>query len=87
MRVLRFSAAAALLLLASAAGLRAPAPAMSASNELAAKGKSIIMISSELPEILGMSDRILVMHEGRVTGEISDVKNATQEQIMDLAVK
>lgn len=56
-------------------------------NELAAKGKSIIMISSELPEILGMSDRILVMHEGRVTGEITDVKNATQEQIMDLAVK
>lgn len=56
-------------------------------NELAAKGKSIIMISSELPEILGMSDRILVMHEGRVTGEIDDVKNATQEQIMDLAVK
>jgi len=56
-------------------------------NELAAKGKSIIMISSELPEILGMSDRILVLHEGRVTGEIDDVKNATQEQIMDLAVK
>lgn len=56
-------------------------------NELAAKGKSIIMISSELPEILGMSDRILVMHEGRVTGEIDDVSNATQEQIMDLAVK
>ncbi len=56
-------------------------------NNLAAKGKSIIMISSELPEILGMSDRILVMHEGRITGEITDVKNATQEQIMDLAVK
>jgi len=56
-------------------------------NELAAKGKAIIMISSELPEVLGMSDRILVMHEGRVTGEIEDVANATQEQIMDLAVK
>ena len=56
-------------------------------NELAAKGKCIIMISSELPEILGLSDRILVMHEGRITGEISDMKNATQEQIMDLAVK
>lgn len=56
-------------------------------NELAAKGKAIIMISSELPEILGMSDRILVMHDGRISGEISEVESATQEQIMDLAVK
>jgi ribose transport system ATP-binding protein len=55
-------------------------------NELAAKGKSIIMISSELPEVLGMSDRILVMHEGRITGEITDVKAATQEQILEMAV-
>jgi ABC-type sugar transport system ATPase subunit len=55
-------------------------------NALAVAGKAIIMISSELPEILGMSDRILVMHEGRVTGEITDVENATQEQIMHLAV-
>ena len=55
-------------------------------NELAAAGKAIIMISSELPEVLGMSDRILVMHEGRVTGEICDVENATQTQIMELAV-
>ena len=36
-------------------------------NRLAAQGKAILMISSELPEVLGMSDRILVMHEGRVT--------------------
>lgn len=55
-------------------------------NKLAAAGKAIVMISSELPEILGMSDRILVMHNGRVTGTIDDVANATQEQIMDLAV-
>ena len=55
-------------------------------NELAARGKAIIMISSELPEVLGMSDRILVLHEGRVTGEITDVRNATQEQIMGLAI-
>jgi ribose transport system ATP-binding protein len=55
-------------------------------NELAKAGKAIIMISSELPEILGMSDRILVMHEGRVTGEVSDVPNATQEQLMAMAV-
>ncbi len=56
-------------------------------NALAAQGKAILMISSELPEVLGMADRILVMHEGRVTGQITDVKNATQEQIMGLAVK
>ena len=56
-------------------------------NELAARGKAIIMISSELPEILGMSDRILVMHEGRVTGELNDVSNTTQADIMHLAVR
>ena len=55
-------------------------------NDLARQGKAILMISSELPEVLGMSDRILVMHEGRVTGEIADVTSATQEQIMELAV-
>lgn len=54
-------------------------------NELAAAGKAIIMISSELPEVLGMADRILVMHEGRVTGEIADARHATQGQIMELA--
>ena len=53
-------------------------------NELTRNGKSIIMISSELPEILRMSHRIVVMCEGRVTGEI-DYKNATQESIMELA--
>ena len=55
-------------------------------NELAAQGKAILMISSELPEVLGMADRILIMHEGRVTGEIADARLATQEQIMQLAV-
>ena len=55
-------------------------------NELAAAGKAVLMISSELPEVLGMSDRILVMHAGRVTGEIADPAAATQEQIMELAV-
>jgi ABC-type sugar transport system ATPase subunit/ribose/xylose/arabinose/galactoside ABC-type transport system permease subunit len=49
-------------------------------NELAAAGKAILLISSELPEVLGMSDRILVMHAGRVTGEITDVTHATQEK-------
>ena len=55
-------------------------------NRLTEQGKAIIMISSELPEIIGMSDRILVMHEGRVTGEITDVGSVTQEQIMELAI-
>ena len=52
---------------------------------LAEEGKAILMISSELPEILGMSDRIIVMNEGRVTGEIEDCSTATQEDVMKLA--
>ena len=55
-------------------------------NELAAQGKSLLMVSSEMPEVLGMADRILVMHEGRVTGEIKNVRETTQEEIMSLAV-
>ncbi len=54
-------------------------------NKLAAQGVAIIMVSSELPEILGMSDRILVMHEGKCTGIIDNDENATQERIMTLA--
>ncbi|WP_407921130.1 sugar ABC transporter ATP-binding protein [Brevibacillus migulae] len=53
-------------------------------NELAQQGKSIIMISSELPEILRMSHRILVMCEGRITGELTH-ETATQEAIMTYA--
>ena len=53
-------------------------------NELVAQGKSIIMISSELTEILRMSDRIVVMCEGRKTGEL-DISQATQERILALA--
>ena len=53
-------------------------------NRLVAKGKSIIMISSELPEVLGMCDRILVMRSGRITGELS-ANEATQEKIMQYA--
>ena len=56
-------------------------------RELAARGKALLMISSELPEILGMSDRILVMREGRITGEITDVASASQAQILSLAVE
>ena len=53
-------------------------------NELAKQGKSIIMISSELPEILRMSHRVIVMCEGRITGEL-DYGDATQENIMQFA--
>ena len=55
-------------------------------NDLAARGKAIVMISSELPEVLGMSDRILVMRDGRVRGEIRDVASATQEDILGTAL-
>ncbi|WP_009609949.1 sugar ABC transporter ATP-binding protein [Caldanaerobacter subterraneus] len=55
-------------------------------NELTQQGKSIIMISSEMPELLGMADRILVMCEGRVSG-ILNRDEATEEQIMRLASK
>ena len=55
-------------------------------NELLAEGKSIIMISSEMTEVLRMSDRIVVMCEGRKTGEI-DIAEATQENIMDKATR
>jgi methyl-galactoside transport system ATP-binding protein len=54
--------------------------------DLAKRGKSIIMISSEMPELLGMSDRIMVMCEGRLTG-ILDGKEADQEKIMKLATQ
>ena len=55
-------------------------------NELVAEGKSIIMISSEMTEILRMSDRIVVMCEGKKTGEI-DISEATQENIMHAATR
>jgi ribose transport system ATP-binding protein len=55
-------------------------------RSLAEQGKAIVMISSELPEILRMSDRIVVMCEGRITGELSAIE-ATQERIMQLATQ
>ncbi len=55
-------------------------------NRLAAEGKSVIMISSELPEVLGMSDRIYIMNEGRMVGEVSAAE-ATQENIMACILK
>jgi rhamnose transport system ATP-binding protein len=54
-------------------------------SELAANGLGILMISSDLPEILGMSDRIAVMHDGTIVGEL-DRAEATQERVMELAL-
>ena len=53
-------------------------------NDLAARGVAVIMVSSELPEVLGMSDRIMVVHEGHVTG-IIDAATADQAKVMTLA--
>ena len=50
-------------------------------NELAAAGKCVLMISSELPEVLGMSDRIYIMNNGKIVGEMQ-AADATQENIM-----
>ena len=55
-------------------------------NDLAAEGKSILLVSSDLDEVLHMSDRVLVMCEGRLTGEL-DIADATQVKIMELATK
>lgn len=53
-------------------------------NELAERGVPIIMVSSDLPEVLGVSDRIMVMHEGRIAGQLSR-EEASQEKVMQLA--
>jgi ribose transport system ATP-binding protein len=55
-------------------------------NELTEEGAGILMISSDLPEVLGMSDRILVMAGGRITGELSG-EEASQEKVMTLATQ
>ena len=54
-------------------------------NQLTAQGKAVILVSSELPELIGMSDRILMLHEGRVGGEFMRAE-ATQERLMEAAM-
>lgn len=56
-------------------------------NDLAAEGKSIIMITSEMSELLGVSDRIMVMCEGRISGFLNGGAGTTQEDVMDLATR
>ena len=53
-------------------------------NRLVKEGKSIIMISSEMPELIGMSDRIIVMHQGSVSGELTK-EEVSQERILEMA--
>lgn len=55
-------------------------------NQLAKEGMAIIVISSELPEVLGISDRILVMHQGKIKADLVN-RNLTQEQVMEAALK
>jgi ABC-type sugar transport system ATPase subunit len=54
--------------------------------ELVKKGKAILMISSEMPELLGMCDRIIVMHDGRITGDF-DIAEVTQDKLMERAIQ
>ena len=54
--------------------------------DLANRGKTVLMVSSEMPELLGVCDRILVMSGGRLAGEV-DAKTTSQEEIMRLAAK
>ncbi|NMR86012.1 sugar ABC transporter ATP-binding protein, partial [Vibrio parahaemolyticus] len=53
-------------------------------NDLVSQGMCILMISSELPEILGMSDRVYIMSQGRITGELP-IEEASQDKIMEFA--
>jgi len=55
-------------------------------NQLAEQGKAIIMVSSELPEVIGMSDRIVVMRSGKISAIVEDVQNTTQEILLDHAI-
>jgi D-xylose transport system ATP-binding protein len=54
-------------------------------NKLTDEGKAVVLVSSELPELIGMSDRILMLHEGRITGEFRHVE-ATQERLLEAAM-
>ncbi|MEA5001961.1 MAG: sugar ABC transporter ATP-binding protein, partial [Christensenella sp.] len=55
-------------------------------NKLAQQGKAVVVVSSEMPELIGLSDRIVVMHEGKVTGEITNKEEIKQEKIMEYVI-
>ena len=52
-------------------------------NDLAQQGKAVIVVSSEMPELIGLSDRVIVMHEGKIKGEINQKDEIKQEKIME----
>ena len=54
-------------------------------NELKSMGKSIMMVSSDMPELIGMSDRIVIMFEGRISGELTHPEEFCQEKILKIA--
>ena len=56
-------------------------------NDLTSEGNSVLMISSELPEVLSMSDRLLVFRDGEIVKEFSDVQNLTEENVLNYAIK
>ena len=55
-------------------------------NDLSFEGKSILLVSSDLEEIIGMSDKIIVIHEGRIKGSLKVDKKLTQENILSIAL-
>ncbi len=55
-------------------------------NNLAKEGLAIILISSEMPEVMNMSDRVVIMHEGRITGELAHQDGISQEMILTYAM-
>ncbi|MDL2236252.1 sugar ABC transporter ATP-binding protein [Christensenellaceae bacterium OttesenSCG-928-K19] len=55
-------------------------------NDLAKSGKAVIVVSSEMPEIVGLADKVIVMHEGAIKGEITDPNEIQQEKIMEFAI-
>ena len=55
-------------------------------NDLTTRGYAVIMVSSELPELIAVSDRIVVMHEGHMSGEVN-AEDATEEILMNMAIR
>ena len=56
-------------------------------NDFVKNGKAVIVISSEMPELIGLSDRIVIMHEGKLVGKIDQKQDITQEKIMEYVMK
>ena len=55
-------------------------------RDLAARGKAVLVVSSDLQEVLGVCDRVLVLHEGRLTGDVPNDGSLTQERLLELAL-